>query len=430
MRGAAVTMPLRLYRGVTSVATLLAPAWLGYRVRKGKEDRARLSERRGIASLSRPKGPLIWVHGASVGEVLSVMPLIERLMERSFSVLLTSGTLTSGRIAARRGPPGLLHQFIPLDAHRFVARFLDHWKPDLALLAESEIWPNLMGELGRRGTPLVLVNGRLSSRSSQRWAKLPKSARNLLSRVDLCLAQTRDDSQRFQALGAPRVQVAGNLKFDVPPPPADPETLERMRRAVRGRPVLLAASTHPGEDEVVIEAHRMLRDEIPGLLTIIAPRHPERGEDIRKLADEAALPAVRRSAGLLPDAGTEIYVADTIGELGVFYRLAPVVYVGGSLVRHGGQTPIEAAKLGAVVLHGPHVWNFGALYARLDADGGSALVTDADSLADHVLAQFLDKELHARTAEAARQTTEALGGALDRTLAAIEPYLAQIRLAR
>lgn len=430
MKGHRVPMPLRVYGGVTAAATLLAPAWLGYRVRKGKEDPRRLAERRGFASAARPKGSMVWVHAASVGEVLSVLPLIDRLIERGFKVLLTSGTLTSGRIAARRSHPSLIHQFVPLDARRFVSRFLDHWRPELALLAESELWPNLMGELGRRGTPLVLVNGRLSPRSSDRWAKLPKSARKLLSNVDLCLAQSRDDGQRFQALGAPRVEVAGNLKFDVPPPPADPEALERMGRAVRGRPVLLAASTHPGEEQVVLDAHRMLRAELPGLITIIAPRHPERGAEVLGLAEGVGLPASRRSAGALPDTDTEIYVADTIGELGVFYRLAPVVYVGGSLVRHGGQTPIEAAKLGAVVLHGPHVWNFGALYARLDEEGGAAQVTDADSLADHVLAQLADRSLHARTAEAARRTTEALGGALDRTLAAIEPYLVQIRLAR
>ncbi|WP_127089851.1 3-deoxy-D-manno-octulosonic acid transferase [Aquabacter cavernae] len=423
-------VPLHLYRGVTSAAAMLAPAWLAHRVRKGKEDPRRLAERRGIATAARPKGPLIWAHGASVGEVLSILPLIERLAERGFHILLTSGTLTSSRIVARRNHPAIIHQFVPLDARKFVTRFLDHWQPDLALLAESELWPNLMTEVARRGTPLVLVNARLSDRSSERWARLPKSAHSLLGTVDLCLTQSREDGERFRALGAPRVQPVGNLKFDVPPPAAEPEALEEMQAQAADRPVLLAASTHPGEDEMVLEAHLRLREALPGLLTIIAPRHPERGPDIEALADAAGLPVIRREAGYLPGEVTEIYIADTIGELGIFYRLAPVVFVGGSLVRHGGQTPIEAAKLGAVVVHGPHVWNFGALYAQLDESGGAIPVTDAGSLAQAVLDQFCDHDFHLRTAQAAWTATETLSGALDRTLSAIEPYLAQIRLAR
>lgn len=430
MRSNGPTVPLRLYRSLTSAAALLAPAWLAHRVRKGKEDPRRIAERRGIASAERPKGPMVWVHGASVGEILSILPLTERLLERGFRVLVTSGTLTSSRILARRAHPGLIHQFVPLDARRFVARFLDHWQPDLALMAESELWPNLMGELSRRGTPLVLVNGRLSERSGERWAKLPKSARTLLGTVDLCLAQSHEDAERFHALGAPRVAATGNLKFDVPPPEADPEALAEMQAQVGDRPVLLAASTHPGEDESVIETHLRLRDSLPGLLTIIVPRHPERGEAIEALAAQAELDTIRRATGYLPGDATEIYVADTIGELGIFYRLAPVVFVGGSLVRHGGQTPIEAAKLGAVVLHGPHIWNFGALYAQLDAEGGALPVSDAESMAEAVYTLFADHDLYQRTAEAAWRTTEALSGAMERTLTAIEPYLAQIRLAR
>lgn len=430
MRANGLPVPLHLYRGVTTAAAMLAPAWLAHRVRKGKEDPRRLAERRGIASAPRPKGPLIWAHGASVGEVLSILPLIERLTERGFNILLTSGTLTSSRIVGRRAHPSVIHQFVPLDARKFVARFLDHWKPDLALMAESEIWPNLMTEVARRGTPLMLVNARLSERSTERWRRLPRSARSLLGMVDLCLAQSREDADRFRSLGAPRVQPVGNLKFDVPPPDAEPEALEEMQAQVVNRPVLLAASTHPGEDESVIEAHLRLREALPGLLTIIAPRHPERGPDIEALAQAAGVSAIRRDAGYLPGEVTEIYVADTIGELGIFYRLAPVVFVGGSLVRHGGQTPIEAAKLGAVVVHGPHVWNFGALYAQLDESGGAIPVSDGATLAQAVLDQFADPDYHLATARAAWTTTEALSGALERTLSAIEPYLAQIRLAR
>lgn len=428
MKGRALPLTLRVYRGASAAASLLAPAWLSYRVRKGKEDPERLAERRGHASAERPPGPLVWVHGASVGEVISVMPLIERLDARGFQVLLTSGTLTSSQVAQRRAPRRVIHQFVPLDARAFVSRFLDHWAPDLVLLAESELWPNLLAELGRRGTPIVLVNGRLSERSASRWARLPKSARALLSRVDLCLAQSEEDGRRFRALGTPRVEVCGNLKFDVPPPEADPTALQRFDRAVGTRPMLLAASTHEGEEEAVIAAHDMLATRMQDLLTVIAPRHPERGALVAGLARSADFNARQRSLGELPDVETDIYVADTIGELGLFYRVAPVVFMGGSLVEHGGQNPIEPAKLGAVVLHGPHVWNFAEVYERLDGDEGAFEIGDEKELARATYAFLKDGELRHRTADAAHAAVTALGGALDRTLAAIEPYLVHIRL--
>lgn len=428
MKGRTLPAALRAYRGASAAASLLAPAWLSYRVGKGKEDPGRLPERRGIASAERPEGPLVWVHGASVGEVICVLPLIERLRARGFTVLLTSGTLTSSRIAAHRAPEGVIHQFMPLDARPFVSRFLTHWNPDLVLLAESELWPNLLHDLGQRGTPIVLVNGRLSPRSAKRWAKLPRSARALLSRVDLCLAQSEEDAARFRALGAPRVEVSGNLKFDVPAPPVEERALEALSGAIGGRPVLLAASTHPGEEALVMATHKALRKEIKDLLTIIAPRHPERGEEIASLGTEAGLAVARRGAGALPEAGTDIYVADTIGELGLFYRCAPVVFLGGSLVEHGGQNPIEPAKLGCVVLHGPHVWNFEAIYQQFDGDGGALPVSDIKELARQAFVLLKDPARRERTAAAARKSVDALGGALDRTLGAIEPYLIHIWL--
>lgn len=421
-------LTLRTYAGLASCAALLAPIWLAHRVRKGKEDAARLAERRGQASQARPNGPLVWIHGASVGEIISVLPLSERLLERGFACLITSGTLTSSRIVAQRGHHDLIHQFIPLDAPRFVSRFLDHWQPDLALIAESELWPTLFRQLGRRAIPMVLVNARLSQRSAKRWARLPGTAKALLGHADIALAQTPDDADRLRALGAPRVEVTGNLKFDAPAPPADPSALAALTRRIGSRPLFLAASTHPGEESIVIAAHLRLREALPGLLTVIAPRHPERGTQVRQEAEAAGLRALQRTTDSLPGALTEIYVADTIGELGLFYRLAPIVLMGGSLVRHGGQNPIEAAKLDAVVLHGPHVWNFADLYSHLDQRGGAVPVETQDDLVAAVLSYATDPALHVGTCEAARAFTLALGGALERTLSAIEPYLVQLRL--
>jgi len=419
---------LRAYRRLARAATPLMPLLLRYRLGQGREHAERLCERRGETQVRRPHGPLVWVHGASVGEMLAVIPLVDRIRARGFAVLVTSGTVTSAELAQRRMPPGVIHQFVPLDAPRFVTRFLDHWRPNLALLAEGDLWPNLILESSARGIPLILVNGRLSQRSYARWCKAPRAMATMLERFDLCLVQSAHDADRYTELGAPRVNLTGNLKLDVPAPPADANKLADFRDAVDDRPIVVAASTHAGEEAAVVDAHRRLRDSFPGLLTIVVPRHPERGPGIIDIASAVGLPAVMRSRGYLPDYGTDIYVADTIGELGMIYRLAPIVFMGGSLVRHGGQNPIEAAKLGAAILHGPHVWNFADIYAALDEARGAEEVTDAGRLAVRIGTWLTDADLRDDIATAALKTVEVLGGALERTLAAIDPYLMQLRL--
>lgn len=421
---------LRVYRGLTRTATPLAGAMLKWRLRKGKEDPARIGERRGQPSVERPAGPLVWAHAASVGELIAILQLIERIHARGFNVLLTTGTVTAAKLAERRLAEGIIHQFVPLDMPYFVASFLNHWRPNLALIAESELWPNLITEGRKRGIPFVVVNGRLSPRSYGRWKKFRKTAAALLSRVDLCLAQDHEDAQRFSDLGAQRVLTTGNLKFDVPPPPATPTALAALERSTRGRPVVLSASTHEGEETQIIEAHMRLRQSVPGLLTIIAPRHPHRGYDIADVAEGLGAVPVIRSRGHLPDAGTEIYIADTIGELGLFYRIAPIVFMGGSLVKHGGQNPIEPAKLNSAILHGPHIWNFANVYAKLNRARGAATVTTTESLTNSLALLMHDPALVGSMAQSAKATVDQLGGALDRTFAAIEPYLVQSRLAR
>ena len=419
---------LRAYRLFSTVATPLTPLLLARRLRQGKESRARLRERRGEATLERPAGPLVWLHGASVGEISSIVPLVERLHARNVGVLVTSGTLTSAGFAEQRLPRGAIHQFVPLDMPRFVRRFLAHWRPDLALLVESDLWPNLIIETAARDIPLILVNARLSDASYRRWRKLPSTIGALLERFDLCLARTALDAERFAALGAPRLTTTGNLKLDGPAPPVHEEHMWQVKAAIGQRPVIAAASTHPGEETAVIEAHRRLSGKFPGLLTIIAPRHPERGAGVAQIAAVGGLNSALRSRGELPDAGTDIYIADTVGELGVLYRLAPLVFIGGSLVRHGGQNPIEAAKLGAAVLHGPHVGNFAEIYAALDAAHGAQPVADTEELVERFGRWLADPLARARAADAARATVDSLGGALERTVMALDPYLMQLRL--
>jgi 3-deoxy-D-manno-octulosonic-acid transferase len=408
-------MSLALYRGATRLAGPLVDRYLAARLAQGKEDAARLAERRGVASRPRPAGFLTWLHGASVGEAISALPLVERLTAHG-SVLLTTGTVTSARLIAERLPAGALHQYVPADRPDWVASFLDHWRPDLALWLESELWPNLVMATHARGTPMVLVNARMSARSAARWRWLPWTIRPLLGAFDLCLAQGEESAARFRALGARAVRAPGNLKFAAPPLPVDDAALAMLKAAIGDRPCWLAASTHPGEEAIAGAVHQTLATRHPGLLTIIAPRHPARGPEIA-----AALPGrVRcRSAGEAPDG--DIYVADTLGELGLFYRLAPVVLIGGSLVPHGGQNLLEPARLGAAVLHGPHMANFPEALALL----GDALtpVTDAATLTTAVDALLADPARRARLGAVACERATQGAGALDAVLAALAPYL-------
>ena len=421
-------LTLRGYRRLAAAATPLTSILLAKRLKRGKEHPVRIGERRGETAVARPSGPLVWTHGASVGEMLSLMPLVEHLRAKGFAVLMTSGTVTSAKLAERRLPPGVIHQFIPIDTPKFIIRFLEHWRPNLALFSESDLWPNLIIESTGRGIPLILVNARLSEQSFYRWRYAPTTIATLLRRFDLCLAQSGLDAERYAHLGAPRVNVTGNLKLDVPAPPVDEQKLTAMQGAIAGRPLIAAASTHPGEETLVIDAHLRLRRSFPGLVTILAPRHPERGRGILDIARLAGLSAALRSSGQLPNRATDVYVADTMGELGLLYRLAPIVFIGGSLVRHGGQNPIEAAKLGAAILHGPHVWNFTEIYAALDKARGAERVTDVGKLTVRLGAWLTDAAERTRVSDAALRTVDLLGGALERTLAALEPYLMQLRL--
>jgi 3-deoxy-D-manno-octulosonic-acid transferase len=368
---------------------------------------------------------LLWFHAASVGETNVVLPLIEALRRErpGLGILLTTVTVTSARIAAARLPKGAIHQFVPLDSPAFVRRFLDHWRPDMALFTESEIWPNLIMDADRRRIPLMLLNARMSDRSFKRWVKLPGLSRPLFSRFAVVLAQSDILAKRLITLGARKVISAGNIKFDSPPPPVDPAELAKLKRAIGERPVFLAASTHPGEDEIVAETHKALCATYPALLTIIVPRHPERGADIALALRARRLDAVRRSQGAVPSPVTGIYVGDTVGELGLFYAIAPFAFIGGSLVPHGGQNPIEAVKLGAGVITGPHWHNFPEVYQALAEQGGCRFVTSQEDLIHTARALFDDRASLNLMRGHAETTVAELGGALGRTLEAIEPFL-------
>src|ERR1700749_4975252 len=290
-RGMASSLPmtLRLYRRLSTVAVPLAPALIRRRLKQGKEDPARVGERRGLSQDVRPHGPLVWIHGASVGEVLAAAALIERLRALNIRTLLTSGTVTSAAIVAKRFPSDIIHQYVPYDSPRYVARFLDHWRPSLALFIESDLWPNIISASAARRVPMVLINGRMSHRSFPRWRKINATISALLGRFDVCLAQSQVDADRFAGLGSRNAITTGNLKLDVPAPPADSARLERLMSVTRGRPIIVAASTHPGEEELLLDAHRTLAGFFPSLLTVVVPRHADRGEAIARMIAASGL---------------------------------------------------------------------------------------------------------------------------------------------
>jgi 3-deoxy-D-manno-octulosonic-acid transferase len=422
---AAAPFGLTAYRLATMTLAPAIPFLLRQRARHGKEDEARMGEKLGHASVKRPEGALVWIHGASVGECLAALPLVDALLKSDRNVLVTSGTVTSAQMMAERLPGRAIHQFAPLDTPAATRRFLDHWKPGMALFVDSEIWPNILRGAHARGIRLAMVNGRMSERSFIGWRRAPRVAKALLSLFDVCLAQDAASAKRLTQLGAPRVAITGSLKADAPPLPADEKKLTALRTAIADRPVLFAASTHPGEDETILPAQDILRREFPGLLTIIAPRHPARGAEIAMLC--GTRPPLRRSQGQMPAHSTEVYIADTIGELGLFYRIAPFAFIGGSLIPHGGQNPLEAARLGCAVLAGPHTENFTQAYGAIFAAQGTGCVSSASEIAA-MARRLIANPSEARTmGEAAAQAAAMLGGAVEKTWGAIEALLADAR---
>jgi 3-deoxy-D-manno-octulosonic-acid transferase len=422
---------IALYAALATCATPLIARHLAARRRRGREHPVRWPERFGQAGRARPAGALVWLHGASVGEALSALPLIAwlRAAHPTVGVLLTTGTVSSAALVETRLPAGVLHQFVPVDLPRAVERFLDHWRPDLALWLESELWPTLLDRTARRGVPLILLNGRLSAASHARWRWARPLARALLGNFELLLAQSAADAARLQDLGGRAVRCRGNLKRAAPPLPCDAAALAALAPRLAGRPLWLAASTHPGEEAIVAAVHRRLAPHHPGLVSVIVPRHPARGPAIRDAlaagtsGTDGAV-ALRSAGDALPEAG--LYVADTMGELGLWYRLAELVFIGGSLVPHGGQNPLEAARLGCALLYGPGMSNFAEIAAELVAAGAAETVRDEAALAGALDRLLADAPRRAALAEAGRRYAAAQADIVDAVAAELEPYLRRL----
>ncbi|OAN79359.1 3-deoxy-D-manno-octulosonic acid transferase [Sulfitobacter sp. EhC04] len=419
-----------LYRAWVGASMLLVPfaAWAVTRkLRRAGVPVVRCHEKLGHATEPRdPDAPLIWFHGASVGETLSVLALITRmgvaLPQAQF--LITSGTATSAALVARRLPPRCVHQFAPLDAPGPLRRFLRHWRPDAAIFVESELWPQMLRRTRAQGARMALVNARLSAKSIANWRRFPKTARYLFSVFDLILTQNDAMAKAMVEINAPPDRVARgiNLKSMAGPLPQDEDTLFEARAALGRRPVWIASSTHPGEEQAVLAAHQNLLHRWPDLCLILAPRHPERGQEVMNLIAGAGLSLTRRTRGDMP--GGQVFLADTMGELGTWYALGDIVFLGGSLRPIGGHNPFEVAQAGAMVLSGTHVTNFAETYAVMETRGAARLIADGDDLAHRVADLLADKDAlqKARAAAAAyaRDQTDLLDSITARLVKALE----------
>ncbi|MEM7444648.1 MAG: 3-deoxy-D-manno-octulosonic acid transferase [Pseudomonadota bacterium] len=418
-----------LYRGVTTMAGPLVPLLLKRRTERGKEDPARRGERLGIAGRPRPDGSLVWIHGASVGESLSVLSLIDRLLatEQDLSVLLTTHTVSAAQLLESRLPPRAFHQYVPLDRMAYVDRFLGHWQPDLAIWLESELWPNLLDGIAGRSIPAVMLNARMSGRSAARWRMAPGALQSLMAVFSMVLPASMQEAAKLADLGITQLGQAGNIKYAAPPPPADQQDVKRLEDAIGDRPVWLAASTHEGEEQVCLDAHQRLLQSRPDLLLILAPRHPQRAPEIADLISRAGWIAKSRSKGGLPASDDQVYLADTLGEMGAFLRVAPIVLVGGSLVPIGGHNPIEPAQLNCAVMTGRNVENFADVMTDLATEGGLSWVDNAKDTASEVDRLLSDEAARLAMTEAAEAVAQANAGMLDVVMNTLSPLLAKGR---
>ncbi len=410
------------YRVAGIVLYPLASPYIAYRAYKGKEDRQRRNERFGYASEPRPRGPLVWLHSASVGETLALIPLMRELCRREIHLLLTTGTVTSAELVRTRLGDQVIHQYVPIDLKFPVKRFLRYWRPDACITAESEIWPTTVLELARRKIPQIRVNARISDRSFERWQRYEGVAETLFGQMSLVVAQSDVDAERFRDLGAWPVLVSGNLKGDTDPPPCDNSLVERYRQQIGGRKTWAAISTFEGEEKAAAKIHKALKPR-NGQLTIIVPRHPERADEIEEMLKAQGLVVARRSRDDTLTEETDVFLGDSMGEMGLYLRLTEVAFVGRSLTGEGGQNPLEPAMLSCAVLSGSKVENFRDAYSNLVRRGGARLVRDTEMLAKAVHYLLSNEMARKKMIEAGQEAIQEMRGALSATVKALEPYI-------
>jgi 3-deoxy-D-manno-octulosonic-acid transferase len=422
-------MLLKLYSFLTTTIRPALRLHLRSRLKKGKELKARLPERYGKTKKARPVGPLVWIHVASLGEAQSTVPLVQQLQKfyPHITILLTYGTVTAARIMEKRFNASVIQQFVPLDVPKWINRFLNHWQPSLGIWIESELWPNLIHQTRKRKIPLVLLNAKLSLRSFKKWKRIPKFSRELVSAFDICLAQTEEMANRYKALGAPKVATIGNFKAAADPLHYDPKLLDKLKESIGNRPFWLAASTHPGEDEIILAAHQKIAQEFPDIVTLIAPRHINRSDHIQTLIENQKLNFALRSQGEWPGAETNVYLVDTMGELGGFFKATEIVFVAGSLSRGikqvGGHNPLEPALLDCAIAFGPDMSNIRDIADGLLKRGAAQEVATSKELANFVAQNLKEPSIAKEMAEKAHFYAETQKEVLCRVMDYIVPYL-------
>ena len=389
-------MFIRIYNTLIRILyPLVIKRYIKKRQLNGKEDVKRFNERIGRPSKKRPEGKLIWLHGASVGESLSMLPLINKLLESypDSHVMVTTGTVTSAEVMEKRLPERAFHQYIPIDNPAFVTRFIRHWQPDLVLWFESDLWPALLSGIKRKNIPLILVNGRISNKSFKRWQQFDFISKELLDCFTFCLGQSEEDAYRLRVLGAKNSMCLGNLKYAGINPPVDPDKKAEIEKQINGRPLWVVSSTHHDEELKIGRFLKKTNSEVPGLLTLIAPRHPNRGPEIQEQLNSLGLKTALRSKGekITPD--TDVYIADTIGEVGIWYDLSPIVFIGGSLIPHGGQNFMEPSRFRDAVIVGPYMHNFTDAMNRAKKADAVIQINDAAELETTLLQLLKNKDL-------------------------------------
>ncbi len=401
------------YSGVGMAITPLLKLWLERRARRGKEDPFRMGERFGYATRPRPEAPVVWLHAASVGETQSVLTLVRALLAEHphIHLLITTGTVTSAALVAQQNLARVIHQFIPVDTAPAVRRFLNHWQPDLALWVESEFWPQLLWQAQQRHIPMLLINARISEKTFTNWQSWPRTIRSVLHSFCGIYAGSTDDATRLKALGGSDIRDVGNLKYDAAPLPTQPALIAEISRQTEGRPIFLAASTHANEEQTIAQTHALIAQQFPNLLTIIIPRHAVRGDAIAADLRRTHVALAQRSKSEPISPTTSIYLADTMGELGSFYTLADVVFMGGSLIPHGGQNPLEAARFTKAILTGPYTHNFASIIAPFVAAHAIGIATDAASLSQQVCSLLADEPSRQAMAKRAFAAVEQSRGA-------------------
>ena len=426
MAGKSDTALLKLYRLTTDMLGPLLPLWVNARAKKGKEEAARLSERRGRSSAPRPDGPLIWMHGASVGECTMLLPLIAQIREArpDVNVLITSGTVTAARLMAERLPSGVIHQYVPLDRRKYARAFLDYWRPDVAIWAESEIWPNLIIEAKSRGVNLALINARMSEKSLGGWRKRAGSARAIFSRFDLILAADKATAAGLSEFVGKAITPIGNLKDAALPLPVDAKAKAALLAAMGARPVWCAASTHHGEDDIVLGAHETVLNTSADALLILAPRHPERRENIAELINSMGLSFTTRSSGAMPDANTQIYLFDTIGEMGLAFDMSRLSLICGSLTQGlSGHNPLEPARAGCAVMSGRHVASFAEVYQDMADKDAVKIISQTYDLGRSISTLLNDKAALKDAQTKAKAFCDSRADVLAQVWAALSPLL-------